>query len=666
MGGWASTDGEAGVLSQAVMSIKTIIKQNPARHEKVIVQLVGMLDGIKVPAARATIIWLLGEYSSIGQIILGILPTVLKYLAGCFTSEHLETKLQILNTTAKVVLCVQGEHLSTFKRLLAYILELAKCDLNYDIRDRARIISNLLSCHLASQFQEEETSHLMLNPDVQYQLAEKIFGGKTKSVFHTQNSYRFYLPGSLSHIAFHAAPGYEPLPKPCSLPYDDLRSTELVPDATVPLQRTANSDSFETNDPDTLSGSSNEESASTYNSEHSFNGSAESDGTGSASGISDNEQSALFTGHGIEDSATRDPLIRLSDAGADSNQLNQGTGENSSLSVCMDLADLMSKKALESWLDEQPNLLELGSAKQRAGQSSSMRISLRDGSIRAKPKVNNLLDPANGNGLKVDYSFSSEISSVSKLLVCVEIFFENCSLETLEKIAVKEEESDKIPEFARQASETCESSVTPQDVPTLVPMEEIASLGPGQTAKRILQVRFHHHLLPLKLAMFCSEKRYPVKLRPDIGYFIKPLSMVIDAFLEKELQLPGMFEYTRRCTFADHIMELNNGMDQSSCNDDKFLVICRSIASKMLGNANVFLVSIDMPVTNSIDGLTGLCLRFSGEILSNSLPCLMTIIVEGKCLEPLNILVKVNCEETVFGLNLLNRIVAVLTSSPSM
>jgi AP-3 complex subunit beta len=43
------------------------------------------------------------------------------------------------------------------------------------------------------------------------------------------------------------------------------------------------------------------------------------------------------------------------------------------------------------------------------------------------------------------------------------------------------------------------------------------------------------------------------------------------------------------------------------------------------------------------------------------MPCLITITAEGKCSEPLNVLVKVNCEETVFGLNLLNRIVNFLS-----
>lgn len=77
-------------------------------------------------------------------------------------------------------------------------------------------------------------------------------------------------------------------------------------------------------------------------------------------------------------------------------------------------------------------------------------------------------------------------------------------------------------------------------------MEEIDSLHPGDMARSILQVHFHHHLLPLKLAIFCNEKRHPVKLQPDIGYFTRPLAMDLNSFTKLENQLRGMFEYTRR------------------------------------------------------------------------------------------------------------------------
>lgn len=61
------------------------------------------LDSIKVPTARAMIISMVGEYNSIGHILPKMLPTVLKYLARCFTTEALETKLQILTAAVKVI-----------------------------------------------------------------------------------------------------------------------------------------------------------------------------------------------------------------------------------------------------------------------------------------------------------------------------------------------------------------------------------------------------------------------------------------------------------------------------------------------------------------------------------------------------------------------------------
>lgn len=150
-----------------------------------------------------------------------------------------------------------------------------------------------------------------------------------------------------------------------------------------------------------------------------------------------------------------------------------------------------------------------------------------------------------------------------------------------------------------------------------------------------------------------------MKLRPDIGYFVKPLPMEINMFSIKESQLPGMFEYIRRCTFIDHIEELNKL--ESPLAKDNFLVICETLALKVLSNSNLFLLSVDMPVGTNLDDASGVRLRFSGEILSNSIPCLITITLEGRCSEPLDTKVKVNCEETVFGLNFLNRVVNYLT-----
>ncbi|KAE9615050.1 hypothetical protein Lal_00048219 [Lupinus albus] len=623
-----SVDGEEAVLIQAIMSIKSIVQLEPPSYEKVIIQLIRSLDIIKVPAARAMIIWMLGEYCSLGELIPRMLSTVLKYLAWCFPSEAIETKLQILNTTAKVLLCIKGEDIWTLRKVWSYVIELAECDLNYDIRDRSRFLKKLLSSNLEPQHLDEENSESQTR-DPSYVLAECIFGRQIKAVTVSSESinYRFYLPGSLSQLVFHAAPGYEPLPKPCSLPYIDLDQHDGATEG----------DSDE-EDGSGTSGSLDEESASDYSSEQSITGSSEV--SGSNGNVSGNEGD----NHA-------DPLIHISVTGNVYDNQNGGAHSGTA-----DFGDLMSTKSLESWLDEAPGSSNETGTEQSRVHRSSARITIRNIESRVKPKCYTLLDPTNGNGLKVNYSFSSEASSISSHLICLELHFKNCSLEPMFDIILIDEDSSKSPDSMDQISPTSENTLKIHtDKPALVSMEEISSLEPGQTANRTVLVRFHHHLLPLKLALFCNDKTFPVKLRPDIGYFVKPLSISTEAFRDKESRLCGMFEYVRSCSFTDHIQELNKG--SNSLTEDKFLVICESLALKMLSNANLSLVSVDMPVASNLDDASGLCLRFSSEILSNSTPVLITVTVEGKCSDPLVVSSKVNCEETVFGLNFLNRVV---------
>ncbi|XP_010937611.1 AP3-complex subunit beta-A [Elaeis guineensis] len=635
-------DGEANVLVQAIMSIKAIIKENPTNHEKVIVHLVRNLDIVKEPAARALIIWIIGEYSSVGQLIPKIVPTVLKYLAWSFTSEELETKLQILNSTWKVALRAQGEELYTFRKILSYIIELARCDMNYDVRDRSRVVEEITSCP-------------MQNGGIYREFVESIFCGKTPSKAYMAENFRIYLPGSLSQIVLHAAPGYRPLPKPCSLIDGDFNLRfEVVHEPQGPAEIIGRGNSFEMNDPDISSGSSMEESGSAYDSQHSSINSADSDGTGFASDSNDNGHT-LVVSHGAGD-GKEIPLVHLSDVSVDYGQTSQSAKENISTFISKDLAEVLSKSALESWLDEQPNLPSL----QKSEPPSSAKISIKDLNFTVKPKLHTLLDPANANGLRVEYSFSSEVSTISPLLVCVDMIFKNLSTEPLTNITVKDGESSGSLESADQVFEEPESLLSANDGPTILPMEELASLDPGQTVKKVLQVRFRHHLLPLKLAVFCNGKKKMTKLWPDIGYFMRPLPMDMKVFSVKERELPGMFEYSKRCIFKDHVEEIDHEKDQRSLHTDDILLVSRSLASKVLSNANVHLVSVDIPVSLNADDASGLCLRFTGEILNSSKPCLISLTAEGKLSESLNVTVKVNCEDTIFGLNLLNRAVTFL------
>ncbi|KAI5001404.1 hypothetical protein ZWY2020_026054 [Hordeum vulgare] len=573
---------EDAVLVQAILSIKEIVKIDAASHEKVIIRLVRCLDTIKEPAARSLIIWIFGEYSSIGNLIPKIAPVVLKYLAWSFATEVLETKLQILNASAKVIIHSAEEQLEEFKSIVAYVIQLATCDMNYDVRDRARFLSGLLPCCT-----NENDSCRSQNVDVIKELADHIFGGKIPIPSNSDSNYRIYLPGSLSQVVLHAAPGYAPLPKP--------RSMILIHKTIEPTRGVADSSEGE---------------SSVYDSE------------------SEADSDSNDDGHNLHRQKENQeaPLIHMYDA----------VDENLASLISTDLTELMSKSALESWLDEAP------------------AAPLVQDSFERKPKLHRLLDPSDSDGLSVLYAFSSEVSAKSRLLVCVDLFVENVTTEQLADITIKSEEASGSKAGMDQTPEGSAS------IPTLVPVEEIQSLPPEQTAKMLLQVHFHHHLLPLKLSVLCNGKRHPAKLHPDIAYFVRPLPMDLNAFLCKENQLRGMFEYARRCTFKDHLQKHEQTDESRDHNADKNLLVAQTLASKLLSNANVHLVSMDMPVTFSIDDASGLCWRFSSEILSTSNPCLITVVADGHTSEPLDLTVKVNSEDTVFGLNLLNRVVAII------
>lgn len=314
------------------------------------------------------------------------------------------------------------------RKIWSYVIELAECDLNYDIRDRSRFLKKVLSSNLECHHGEEANSESEKNKQSSCMLVECILGGETKALRVPSEpiDYRFYLPGSLSQLVFHAAPGYEPLPKPCSLPYTDLDRYDGA----------AKSDSDE-EDTDT-SGPLDEESASDYSSEQSITASGNI--SGSDESVSGNE---------AEDNA--DPLIQISDTGDVCE--NQNVGATSGTEA---FQDLMSTKSLESWLDEPTKSSKQSEIEQSRVRRSSARITIGNIGSRVKPKCYTLLDPANGNGLKVNYSFSSDTSTISSHLVCLEVLFENCSLEPMVDIVLIDEDYSKSSDSTDQISSPTE------------------------------------------------------------------------------------------------------------------------------------------------------------------------------------------------------------------
>lgn len=81
------------VVAESVVVIKKLLQNQPDAHCDIIRHMARLMDSIAVPQARASILWLLGEYS---QLMSAIAPDVLRKVAKTFVNEV------ILNTNNNI------------------------------------------------------------------------------------------------------------------------------------------------------------------------------------------------------------------------------------------------------------------------------------------------------------------------------------------------------------------------------------------------------------------------------------------------------------------------------------------------------------------------------------------------------------------------------------
>lgn len=136
--GLISTDNEA-VVAEAVVAIRQLLQQNP-HHDGLIVRLARRLNKITSPAARAATVWVIGEFQSKPRVA-AMAPDALRQLAKGFRSESGEVKAQIIALAVKTALWQPDS--KPVKLLLRYVLDLARYDSDYDLRDRARLLRYL-------------------------------------------------------------------------------------------------------------------------------------------------------------------------------------------------------------------------------------------------------------------------------------------------------------------------------------------------------------------------------------------------------------------------------------------------------------------------------------------------------------------------------------------
>ncbi|MBN3322735.1 AP3B1 protein, partial [Atractosteus spatula] len=198
------------VVAESVVVIKKLLQTQPSQHSEIIKHMARLFDKITVPMARASILWLMGEYC---ERVPKIAPDVLRKMAKMFTSEEEIVKLQTLNLAAKLYLTNSKQT----KLFTQYILNLGKYDPNYDIRDRTRFIRQLIVPNEKSGALSKYAKKIFLAPKPAPVL---------ESAFKDRD--RFQL-GTLSHSLNTKAAGYLELSDwPEVAPDPSVRNVEVV------------------------------------------------------------------------------------------------------------------------------------------------------------------------------------------------------------------------------------------------------------------------------------------------------------------------------------------------------------------------------------------------------------------------------------------------------
>jgi AP-3 complex subunit beta len=247
LGQITSLDGTLAAESLTV--IRHLIQQDAEGHISTVVRLAKNLDSATDPQARATIIWLVGEFSGMNGED-NIAPDVLRILLKDFASESEAAKGQILLLAAKVYLhhinrkaeaepdkergngadddLPQVAETHPIERLWEYVLLLVRYDTSFDLRDRARMFRALLEV--------PQLATLML-------LAPK----PAPQAPSPSESRKGYVLGSSSLVlagggGIHGIQGYGALPdwvEPGYEPDPRLRDTEVTASSRYDTERSA-------------------------------------------------------------------------------------------------------------------------------------------------------------------------------------------------------------------------------------------------------------------------------------------------------------------------------------------------------------------------------------------------------------------------------------------
>nr|XP_023663000.1 AP-3 complex subunit beta-2-like isoform X3 [Paramormyrops kingsleyae] len=643
------------VVAESVVVIKKLLQMQPERHSDIIKHMAKLTDNIQVPMARASILWLIGEYC---EHIPKIAPDVLRKMAKSFTNEEDIVKLQVLNLAAKLYLTNSKQT----KLLTQYVLNLAKYDQNYDIRDRARFIRQLI-------VPTDKSGALS-------KYAKKLFlalkpAPVLESPFKDRDHFQL---GSLSHLLNAKAGGYQELPDwPEVAPDPSVRNVE-VPEWTKcssrekrkekkvekPFYSDSEGESGPTesadSDSDTGSGtgSGSEESGSESGSEES-EGESESDKEEeeekhkrkSKSRAKKSTQESEGSEPSSEDERKKPPKGKGPKAASDSESEEEEEEEESSSESSESESEGESESDTDTRMKQktcaskppprQPkketemSLLDLDDFEPTPSPqvtpvnnfvSSSLvtdleGLSLSDSALSPAAvspasgpvKSYELLHRITGEGLSVSYCFSRQPFSHDPHMVSVQMQFTNNGDTEARNLRIQEpklQSGMRIAEFP-----------------------EIDVLPPGETVTMVMGIDFSDSTQAANFQLCTHTRKFFLTIQPPVGELMMPVFMTENEFKKEQGQLTGMNEITEKLTLGE------------TCQGDA------AIVQRVTSTASLSRVPCGSEMK---------C-RFAGKTVTSGSLVLVTIVTREQLVAQLT----VNCEKMLIGTMLVKDILQALS-----
>ncbi|NWS45039.1 AP3B2 protein, partial [Probosciger aterrimus] len=535
------------VVAESVVVIKKLLQMQPAQHSEIIKHMAKLTDNIQVPMARASILWLIGEYC---EHVPKIAPDVLRKMAKSFTNEEDIVKLQVINLAAKLYLTNSKQS----KLLTQYVLNLAKYDQNYDIRDRARFIRQLI-------VPTEKSGALN-------KYAKKLFLAQKpapilESSFKDRDHFQL---GSLSHLLNAKAVGYQELPDwPDEAPDPSVRNVE-VPEWTKCTSRDKRKEKAEKpfySDSDGESGPT-ESADSEPESVSEDSGSSSSSSSSSGSEEEEEEEEEGSPPHSPsedeeEEEGTKKAKKNKAPPGrkdrAETSSEEASTSESSSSgSDSGSEAEAKRRKAPRSSRagPKEISLLDLDDFTPPPPQpipsssiiSTSLVTDLEGLTLTDTSLTPTLLSPAfgalrtyellhrmAGEGLSVEYCFSRRPFPGDPHMVAVHIQISNNTDAEVKSLRVSE------PKLL--------SGMRIQEFP------EIERLAPGDAANVVMGIDFCDSTQAANFQLCTHTRHFYVSIQPPVGELMAPVFMSENEFKKEQGKLTGMSEITEKLTLPE-------------------------------------------------------------------------------------------------------------------